>query len=218
MNSACFGIFTNIFTTPSTRNQATLPLLSGNMTDNDEPITKAGCIFCDVTVEKGFRVHDSTERLIAFHDRSPGAQTHILVIPRQHISTVKDLREHHIPLLTEMESFGHRILNDLGVSESGRRLGFHIPPFSSVHHIHLHALSLPLTHRWACVKYRNTRRGPSYLANPPQSEPTQANTVRVAEEARTGRVGKKWGWFVDVRDAKDILAAGKTIKVGSVRA
>lgn len=69
MNFACFGIFTDIFTTPSTRNQVNSPLLAGDMTDNEEPTTKAGCIFCDVTVEKGFRVHDSTERLIAFHDR-----------------------------------------------------------------------------------------------------------------------------------------------------
>lgn len=30
--------------------------------------------------------------------------------------------------------------------------------------------------------------------------------------------GKKWGWFVDVRDAKDILSAGKTIRVAHVRA
>jgi hypothetical protein len=63
MNLACLGILTNTFTTPSTRNQATLPLLSGGMYDNDGLNTKPGCIFCDVTVEKGFKIHDTVSRI-----------------------------------------------------------------------------------------------------------------------------------------------------------
>lgn len=87
------------------------------------------------------------------------------------------------------------------------RLGFHIPPFSSVHHIHLHVLSLPLSHGWAKVKYRSTT-----FRKPPSPTP------KLVEEGLVPKQGKKWGWFVDVRDAKDILSAGKTIKVARVHA
>jgi predicted RNase H-like HicB family nuclease len=38
------------------------------------------------------------------------------------------------------------------------------------------------------------------------------------EQGGLGRSGKRWGWFVDVKDVKDILTAGKTIKVGKIDA
>ena len=38
------------------------------------------------------------EDVIAFHDRSPGASVHILVIPREHVTTVKALDNGHVPL------------------------------------------------------------------------------------------------------------------------
>lgn len=132
-------------------------------------------------------------------------------------------------------------MNDLGVGESNRRwvrcytlglsatdagmsmllfrLGFHIPPFSSVHHIHLHVLSLPLARRWSHVKYRPTtrRQDTAHPAKMQDSNPAHPDTISRAEEGRTGMSGKKWGWFVDVRDVKDILAVGKTIKVGAIQ-
>jgi hypothetical protein len=83
------------------------------------------------------------------------------------------------------------------------RLGFHIPPFSSVHHIHLHVLS----HGWAKVKYRSTTCRKSVSVTPSS-----------LEDGFGIKHGKKWGWFVDVRDVKDILSAGKTIKVAPVHA
>lgn len=59
------------------------------------------CIFCDVSVDKGFKVVLQVSRalssagqaltkgqdhqLIAFHDRSPRAKTHLLIIPRSHV-------------------------------------------------------------------------------------------------------------------------------------
>src|SRR4051812_46991279 len=41
------------------------------------------------------------------------------------------------------------------------RLGYHIPPFNSVQHLHLHVLSLPLKSRWREFKYRDTSIHPS---------------------------------------------------------
>ncbi|KAG2186198.1 hypothetical protein INT43_002636 [Umbelopsis isabellina] len=53
------------------------------------------CVFCDVTTEKGFNIVYEDNDLIAFHDRAPGAKSHILIIPRKHVGTVKDLGRQH---------------------------------------------------------------------------------------------------------------------------
>jgi diadenosine tetraphosphate (Ap4A) HIT family hydrolase len=39
-----------------------------------------------------------TDELVAFHDRSPSAKMHLLIIPKEHIRTVKDLDVPDIPL------------------------------------------------------------------------------------------------------------------------
>lgn len=36
--------------------------------------------------------------MIAFHDRSPGGKLHLLVIPREHIKTIKDVGKNELPL------------------------------------------------------------------------------------------------------------------------
>ncbi|KAH8556603.1 hypothetical protein BGW37DRAFT_418001 [Umbelopsis sp. PMI_123] len=77
------------------------------------------CVFCDVNSKNGFKiVYEVRDQgrifrslvinttlilsqendLIAFHDRSPASKLHLLIIPRQHIGTVKDLKGDHRPL------------------------------------------------------------------------------------------------------------------------
>lgn len=67
------------------------------------------------------------------------------------------------------------------------KLGFHIPPFSSVHHLHLHVLVPPFT-RMGKLQY----------------------------PVRTGRDGgKTWSWFVTPEQAISILESGGTIGLGA---
>jgi hypothetical protein len=37
-----------------------------------------------------------------------------------------------------------------------RRLGFHRPPFASVHHLHMHCLGEPFTPRWNRLRFTET--------------------------------------------------------------
>ncbi|KAI8138344.1 HIT-like domain-containing protein [Fennellomyces sp. T-0311] len=104
------------------------------------------CPFCNVTAENGFRIVHEDDDLIAFHDRSPGASVHILVIPREHITTVKALDSSHVPLLEKMMFLGRQLLSDQGFNpddDTQARFGFHVPPYNSINHLHMHAHGLP---------------------------------------------------------------------------
>ncbi|KAI8062280.1 HIT-like domain-containing protein [Gilbertella persicaria] len=72
------------------------------------------CPFCHIKEAVGERWVTETEDLVAFQDRSPSAQLHLLVIPKNHIKTVKDLGQGDIPLLQQMIELGRRLLKENG--------------------------------------------------------------------------------------------------------
>ncbi|ALO60439.1 hypothetical protein CNC00705 [Cryptococcus deneoformans JEC21] len=70
-----------------------------NDADNHKK-TIASCIFCDVSRDKDFNIVYEDQELIAFHDRTPRAVTHLLIIPRSHVaSSVRQLTHEHLPLI-----------------------------------------------------------------------------------------------------------------------
>lgn len=84
----------------------------------------------------------SDDELVCFRDTKPGATHHYLVIPRIHIDNCKALQRDHITLVERMEEMGRNILEKNKVCDlNDIRMGFHIPPFSSVPHLHLHVLA-----------------------------------------------------------------------------
>jgi hypothetical protein len=78
-----------------------------------------------------------------------------------------------------------------GADASRLKFGFHIPPLTSVPHLHLHAFELPHSSTMSQVEFRRTRRS-------------------------GGRPGKKIGWFVELDQVIDILEAGKKVTVKGV--
>lgn len=84
------------------------------------------------------KVYTETATLLAFADRSPQADLHALIIPKREIGSVFDLRPSDLPLLYELENVAHELLV---AYEGNGRLVFHVPPFNSVQHLHLHVLS-----------------------------------------------------------------------------
>ncbi len=101
------------------------------------------CLFCKI--ESGDIPSDTifkNDNVIAFRDVAPQAPTHILIIPRKHISTTNDLTTEDQALVGEIMIVAKDIAKQEGLSESGYRLVFNCNQDGgqAVYHIHLHLL------------------------------------------------------------------------------
>ena len=110
------------------------------------------CLFCKmVSGEIKPDVVFEDDEVLAFRDTNPQAPTHVLVIPKIHISTVNDLMPEHTSLIGAMYLAAQKIATDEGVAEPGYRLvmNCNADAGQSVYHIHMHVLggrplSMPL--------------------------------------------------------------------------
>ncbi|XP_055362298.1 adenosine 5'-monophosphoramidase HINT3-like isoform X2 [Betta splendens] len=102
----------------------------------------ADCHFCQiVNNQTDTEILLSDDELVCFRDTTPGATHHYLVVPRMHLDNCKTLQKDHVPL-ERMEEMGKKILKENKVRDfNDIRMGFHLPPFSSVSHLHLHTLA-----------------------------------------------------------------------------
>ncbi|XP_035474093.1 adenosine 5'-monophosphoramidase HINT3 [Scophthalmus maximus] len=101
------------------------------------------CPFCQIaTSETDTEILLSDDQLVCFRDSKPGATHHYLVVPRRHIDNCKALQGDDVSLVEQMEKMGRSILEEKKVCDlNDVRMGFHVPPFSSVPHLHLHTLA-----------------------------------------------------------------------------
>ncbi|XP_070782059.1 adenosine 5'-monophosphoramidase HINT3-like [Enoplosus armatus] len=101
------------------------------------------CPFCQIANNQAdTEILLSDDELLCFRDVKPGATHHYLVVTRTHIDNCKSLQGDDIPLVERMVEMGRSVLEKNKVSDlDDVRMGFHVPPFSSVPHLHLHVLA-----------------------------------------------------------------------------
>ena len=103
----------------------------------------ADCLFCRILAgELPSNEVASSERTFAFRDINPGAPTHVLVIPRQHIDNAHELRPEHAAVLAEMIETAQRVADQEGIAEGGYRLVLNVgrDAGNTVPHLHLHVI------------------------------------------------------------------------------
>jgi histidine triad (HIT) family protein len=85
-------------------------------------------------------VHDD-ELCLAFHDVSPAAPTHVLVIPKKEIASLAKLEAEDAPLLGHIWMVIHQLAKDLKL-DAGYRVVVNCGPDGgqSVDHLHFHLL------------------------------------------------------------------------------
>lgn len=101
------------------------------------------CLFCKIVAGEipASKVYED-DRLIAFNDINPQAPMHVLVVPKQHVSTLNDLSASHDDLVGAMVRTAATIAKDRGFDGSGFRTVFNCNAQAgqTVFHIHLHVL------------------------------------------------------------------------------
>ncbi|MFC2033955.1 histidine triad nucleotide-binding protein [Chloroflexota bacterium] len=101
------------------------------------------CIFCKIVDgEIPSNILYQDERVIAFPDINPLAPTHLLIIPRKHISSLDKLSEEDSFLVGEMTKVANKLAKSENISESGYRVVINCGKEGGqgVDHIHMHLL------------------------------------------------------------------------------
>ena len=83
-----------------------------------------------------------TDEILAFRDVNPQAPLHVLIIPKERISTINDLQPKHATMIGRLFLAAAEIASAEGVSESGYRVVMNCNDAGGqmVYHIHLHLL------------------------------------------------------------------------------
>ncbi len=101
------------------------------------------CLFCKMVsgAIKADVVYQDDD-VLAFRDINPQAPTHILVIPKQHVTTLNDLRDENVKLAGALLMGAQRIAKDLGIAQTGYRtvINTNHEGGQVVFHVHLHLL------------------------------------------------------------------------------
>lgn len=100
------------------------------------------CLFCRIIKKEipAKIVHEDTETL-AFRDINPQAPTHILIVPKKHISQIDTIGSNDVLLVGKLHLTANQIAKKEGMKDF--RLVINNGPSAgqSVFHIHLHLLA-----------------------------------------------------------------------------
>lgn len=102
------------------------------------------CIFCQIAKKEmdSDIVYEDSD-IIAFNDINPKAKTHILIVTKKHINTIKDLKEDEADeiLVGKMVLVARNIAKDKNLD--GYQLLFNVGKSAGqiIFHIHLHLMS-----------------------------------------------------------------------------
>jgi diadenosine tetraphosphate (Ap4A) HIT family hydrolase len=158
VNNRSYQSYTTTTTTTTTKYNRTIdPSLVQFYQDNDS-------IFGSILRgEEPASIFTESDHLLMFQDNKPRAPLHGLIIPKRRIDSVLYLTKDDLPMLYEMKQMANEIINKYNIMSSTSsstmsstmsslslsqshdrcqvRMVFHIPPFYSVKHLHLHVLA-----------------------------------------------------------------------------
>jgi histidine triad (HIT) family protein len=102
------------------------------------------CLFCKIRDgEIPADLIYENDDVLAFNDVNPQAPVHVLIIPRQHISTINDVENSDEAIMGKLFSAAKIIASEKGVSDDGYRMVVNCNEKAgqTVFHIHMHLLA-----------------------------------------------------------------------------
>lgn len=101
------------------------------------------CLFCKIINKEipSSPVYED-ESILAFSDINPQAPIHILLIPKEHFSSLNQIPEEKKGMLSDLLMKARQIAHEKGIARRGYRLVLNTEKDSGqeVFHIHLHLL------------------------------------------------------------------------------
>ncbi|HET7235452.1 MAG TPA: histidine triad nucleotide-binding protein [Actinomycetota bacterium] len=100
-------------------------------------------MFCRIVAhEEPAQILHSTDTILAFRDIDPQAPTHVQLIPKEHLSDVRDLEDRHGATLADLFQAAAHLAKAEGIDRSGWRLVANVghDAGQSVYHLHFHLL------------------------------------------------------------------------------
>jgi histidine triad (HIT) family protein len=111
--------------------------------DEENAVAEPGCVFCRIVAGQlpSRQVYEDDD-IIAFHDVTPVAKVHVLVIPRKHVTLLEEATNEDDKLLGKMLRIGSEMAGKLGIQESGYRLAINQGADAGqvLDHLHLHVM------------------------------------------------------------------------------
>lgn len=102
-----------------------------------------GCLFCKIVKKEiPSGIVFENDKLLAFEDINPQAPIHVLIIPKEHFASLKEIPEEKKDILAELLVAARQIAKEKGLSEQGYRIVLNTGKESgqAVFHIHFHLL------------------------------------------------------------------------------
>jgi len=106
-------------------------------------MTAPDCLFCKIQAGKvPAEIIYESDTTVAFRDNNPQAPTHILIIPRQHVSSINDIGDEHHELVAGLFGAAKAIAAAEGLADDGYRVVINCKEAAgqTIFHLHLHLL------------------------------------------------------------------------------
>lgn len=100
------------------------------------------CLFCKIVAKEiPAKIIYEDKIVVAFNDINPQAPTHLLIIPKKHISTLNDLTENDTTLVGHMLETAPVLAKQSGEESYRIVMNCNEQAGQTVFHIHLHLLA-----------------------------------------------------------------------------
>ncbi len=99
------------------------------------------CIFCKIVAGEipSKKVYED-DKILAFHDISPLAPTHILLIPKKHITCAFDIDESNADIVGHIAVVAAKLAKELGLESFRLQTNCGADAGQTVYHLHFHLL------------------------------------------------------------------------------
>jgi histidine triad (HIT) family protein len=109
-----------------------------------DTIAPSDCIFCKIVAKEIPSKQEYEDDLcMAFHDINPRAKTHLLIIPKKHVSTMKDVSPDDEAALGRMLKTSSDLAKKFNLENYRLLISTGKGAGQEVFHVHLHLMSAP---------------------------------------------------------------------------